>query len=319
MNSFGNKFKVTIFGESHSPVLGVSLDGIPAGIALNEADFTADLARRKAGAKGTTARKEDDVPILSGGIVNGITTGDTITVSFKNENVRPEDYSQFKNQPRPGHADFTARCKYGDLYRSTGGGIFSGRMTVALVAAGVVAKKILGKNVRINAELVEVGGYTDIEKGIDSIPEGDSVGGLIKCICSGIPAGIGEPFFDSVESMISHLAFSIPGIKGIEFGDGFKVAGMLGSEHNDPIVSADGRTSKNGSGGINGGLTNGNDVVFSVAVKPTSSISLPQQTFNFATGKVETLTVKGRHDKCIALRGPVIVESIAAIAFANMI
>jgi len=197
-------------------------------------------------------------------------------------------------------------------------------MTLALVAAGTVARKMLPRGISISARLVEVGGvkapddyeleepwYSDIIRKSQS--EGDSVGGVIECVCHGVPAGVGDPFFDSVESVISHLVFSIPGIRGIEFGDGFAASGMKGSEHNDPICDSSGTTSRNGAGGVNGGISNGNDIVFRVAVKPTSSISAPQTSFNFGTGRMETFSIRGRHDTCIALRCPVVIEAVAAV------
>lgn len=321
MNTFGNKFRVSIFGESHGKCVGVLLDGVPAGISLTEDDFEADLSRRRSGAKGTTPRKEADKPSILSGVLEGYTTGAPIAITFENATQHSSDYSDFKDMPRPGHADLTASRKFWDYNDLRGSGHFSGRMTLALVAAGVVAKKIA--DFSYAASLVQVGGLDDKSLWEEAIAaaqkDGDSLGGVVECSVEGVPAGLGEPFFDSVESVISHLAFSIPGVRGVEFGDGFKASAMKGSEHNDPIVDFEGHTAKNGAGGVNGGITNGNSILFRVAFKPTSSIAKAQKTYNFATSKIETLTCKGRHDACFALRTPVIVEAIAAIALADFV
>ena len=322
MNSYGTNFRISIFGESHGKLIGVAMDGVPAGISLSEEDFMADLNRRRSGARGTTPRKEDDIPHIVSGTFEGCTTGAPLTVVFENNNTISKDYSLFREIPRPGHADFTAQVKHNFFNDIRGGGHFSGRLTLALVAAGIVAKKILG-NIRINAQITAIAGLADPSKWDASIEgamaEGDSVGGIIECTCTGVPAGLGEPFFNSLESEIAHLAFSIPGVRGIEFGDGFAAAAMKGSEHNDCFTDIDGHTATNGAGGINGGISNGNPIVFRIAVKPTSSISKVQHTANFITGEIEEFSVKGRHDACIALRCPVIVEAIAAIALAQYI
>lgn len=322
MNSYGTNFRISIFGESHGKLIGVAMDGVPAGISLSEEDFMADLNRRRSGARGTTPRKEDDIPHIVSGTFEGCTTGAPLTVVFENNNTISKDYSLFREIPRPGHADFTAQVKHNFFNDIRGGGHFSGRLTLALVAAGVVAKKILG-NIRINAQITAIAGLADPSKWDAAIEEvmaeGDSTGGIIECTCTGVPAGLGEPFFNSLESEIAHLAFSIPGVRGIEFGDGFAAAAMKGSEHNDCFTDIDGHTATNGAGGINGGISNGNPIVFRIAVKPTSSISKVQHTANFITGEIEEFSVKGRHDACIALRCPVIVEAIAAIALAQYI
>ncbi|MDD4057782.1 MAG: chorismate synthase [Bacteroidales bacterium] len=319
MNRFGNRFRVSIFGESHGAGLGVVVDGVPSGIALSQGDFKIDLSRRRSGSPGTTPRIEgDNITILSG-VFNGHTTGAPICLTFSNDNARPSDYERFANHPRPGHADFTAKARFGEHIDFRGGGHNSGRVTIGLVAAGVIAKKIL-EPVNIVADIIEIGGENSWERLIEEAGKnGDSLGGIIECRATNIPAGIGNPFFDSVESQISHMIFSIPGIRGIEFGDGFKVSKMSGSQHNDPIIDPSGKTSKNGSGGINGGITNGNDILFKVAVKPTSSISIPQKTYSFETNKIEELVVNGRHDTCFALRVPVVVEAATAIAIADLI
>ncbi len=319
MNSFGRIFRISIFGESHGKSVGVIIDGCPAGITISEDDFLKDLRRRKSGAKGTTPRIEADKPNILSGIFNGKTTGSPITISFENTNTKSGDYSDFKAIPRPGHADFVAEHKYKGSQDYRGGGHFSGRITLGLVAAGTIAKKIL-KLVEIKSVLTEVGGSADIEKAVEkAVAENDSIGGIIECKISNVPVGLGEPFFDSVEANISHMVFSIPAIKGIEFGAGFNVAKMYGSVCNDLILDASGKTATNNSGGVNGGITNGNDIVFRVAVKPTSSIGKAQKTYNFATDKIEEIEVVGRHDACIALRVPVIIEAVSAIVLADSI
>ena len=322
MNSYGKKFRISIFGESHGKLIGVTMDGVPAGIPLCDEDFLADLDRRRSGAKGTTPRKESDMPHIVSGVFDGCTTGAPLAVVFENQNTISKDYSQFREFPRPGHADFTAQVKHNFFNDIRGGGHFSGRITLTLVAAGVVAKKIIG-NMNVNASIASIGGVADASQwdGIldAAMAEGDSVGGVVECVCTDVPPGLGEPFFDSLESEIAHLAFAIPGVRGIEFGDGFAAAAMKGSEHNDCFIDSEGHTATNGAGGINGGISNGNPIVFRIAVKPTASISKVQRTANFITGEIEDFSVKGRHDACIALRCPVIVEAIAAIVLAQHI
>ncbi len=318
MNSFGRLFRVSVFGESHGEMVGVTIDGCPAGIGIEADDFTDDLLRRKSGAKGTTPRIEADEPRIVSGLFKGFTTGSPITMLFKNGNTRSADYN-FSDVPRPGHADFVAGKKYHGFNDPRGGGHFSGRVTVSLVAAGVIAKKVL-KDVSIHAVLLEAGGSKDIERAIDdAMAQGDSIGGLVECSVLGLPIGLGEPFFDSMESLISHAVFSIPAVKGIEFGSGFKAAAMKGSKHNDQFVNSFGKTATNYAGGINGGISNGNELLFRIAVKPTSSISKSQTTHNFARDKSETLTIKGRHDVSIALRVPVVVEAVTAMVLADLL
>ena len=344
MNTFGRKFRVSIFGESHGEAIGVVLDGVPAGLELSEEDFVKDIDRRRSGAKGTTPRKESDKPQIVSGVFEGHTTGAPLTILFRNENTKSQDYSLFAAMPRPGHADLTAALKWDDCHDPRGGGHFSGRLTLPVVAAGVVAKKIIADATilddtpcnEISARIVELGGIpaetpaqegdpclSDIQKtwqdAIDvAIKEGDSLGAVIECTVPDIDPGYGEPFWDSVESVLAHGVFSIPGVRGVEFGDGFKAAAMKGSQHNDPI-GADGRPVRNGAGGINGGITNGAPIVFRAAFKPTSSIRKAQETFNFATGKMDSLEVPGRHDVCFALRAPVVVEAVTAITLADLI
>ena len=376
MNTYGRNFRVSVFGESHGDVIGVTIDGVIPGIPLSLEDFNEDILRRKSGAKGTTPRIEADCPEIISGVYNGHTTGAPLTIVFRNENTRSGDYATFAENPRPGHADYTARIKSGGFNDPRGGGHFSGRMTLPVVAAGVIAKKML-YFASFHASLTEVGGLTDPSKWSEALEkaaaEGDSLGGVVTCTVEGLPIGIGEPFWDSVESCVAHAVFSIPGVRGIEFGDGFAAAAMKGSEHNDPYPEHEckhggeghhdepdhecchggeghecgchgeghhdepdhecchggdehdcgchgeghheggccGRHRKplipltNHAGGVNGGITNGNPLVFRVAFKPTSSI---------AKGGIP-----GRHDVCFALRTPVIVEAMAAISLASLI
>jgi len=340
MNTFGNKFRVSIFGESHGPRIGVTVDGVLPGVPLSEKDFAEDLARRKAGALGTTPRIEADEPEIVSGVYEGKTTGAPLTILFKNENTRSQDYEQFRKHPRPGQADFTANLKYGGFNDPRGGGHFSGRITLGVVAAGVIAKKML-YFAQFQARLVKVGGLTEASAWPDAIKaaqeEGDSLGGVVECTVNGLPIGLGEPFWNSVESQISHAVFAIPGVRGIEFGDGFAASDMKGSEHNDPFPEHEcchgeheeghecqchgeheheeghhccGRHKHpqppvtNHAGGVNGGITNGNPLVFRVAFKPTSSIA--------------KAGIGGRHDACFALRTPVIVEAMAAIVLVDL-
>lgn len=319
MNTFGKIFRVSLFGESHGEAVGVVIDGCPPGIQLSADDFLNDLSRRKSGRKGTTPRSEDDLPEILSGIYNGYTTGSPVTVISRNRNTNPSDYDKFSTVPRPGHADFTSRLKFMGYSDPRGSGHFSGRITWGLVAAGVIAKKILGGTV-INASLKEAGGTADIEKAVEeAMKAGDSIGGIVECIIENPPLAAGEPFFYSAESAISQAVFSIPAIKAIEFGAGFRAASMRGSEHNDPFTDTKGSTLTNNAGGINGGITNGNPVVFRVAVKPTSSVGVEQTTIDFSTGKAVKLKAEGRHDACIALRMPVIVEAAAAVALADLL
>lgn len=322
MNSWGDRFRLSIWGESHGQQVGVSIDGVPAGIALSEEDFTADLERRRAGAAGTTPRKESDTPHIVSGVYNGFTTGSPLTIEFLNENTRSGDYRNLTIHPRPSHADWVAQQKWGGYNDHRGGGHFSGRITLGMVAAGVVAKKILGEEVKFSTNIIEIGGSRDKEQWdaiiSDAQQSQDSVGGVVECRVQGVKAGLGEPFFDSMESLAAHLLFSVPAVKGVEFGAGFEAARMRGSEHNDPIISADGTTATNHAGGIVGGITNGNEIVARVAVKPTASIAQPQQTFNLESGKVEELVIKGRHDVCITLRAAVVAEAALAIALADL-
>ena len=336
MDSFGRLFKVHIFGESHGESVGLIIDGCPAGITLNAEDFVEDIERRKGGQqKGTTPRKEDDIPLIKSGIFNNKTTGAPIAIFFDNKNTRSGDYEKQRAVPRPGHADFVANKKFGGNEDYRGGGHFSGRLTVCLVAAGVVAKKLLQGSLtgdglyehsassytaNVRAHILEIGGESDFEKGLQkAIDAKDSIGGIVECRVSNLPVGLGEPFFDSVESVLAHAVFSIPAVRGIEFGTGFPAARMFGSEHNDAIETTNGKTTTNHAGGVVGGITNGNELVFRIAIKPTSSTPKEQNTLNWETGEKEPFSVKGRHDLCIALRVPVVLEAVTAFVLADFL
>ena len=323
MDTLGTFFKVTLFGESHGPVVGAVIDGVLPGLPIAAEDFTEIIARRRTGGgrRGVSEREEDDIPEILSGVYDGCTTGAPIALIFRNKGQKSEDYAIFERIPRPGHADFTASVKYNYFNDPRGGGHFSGRLTLPLAAAGLIASKVIdslctpvqsqgtlvqpqgdsiqpqdGQSCRIRAEVTEIGGEKSregMEKAIEeSLASGDSVGGIVECRVTGIPAGLGEPFFDSVESLLSHAVFSIPGIRGIEFGDG--------------------------AGGINGGITNGNEICFRVAVKPASSIRRPQGTFDFVEERMATLEIPGRHDACIALRVPPVLESVTAMVLADL-
>ncbi len=319
MNSFGRIFRIHIFGESHGESVGVVIDGCPAGLVLSDADLLPDLERRKGGKqKGTTPRQEADYPFFKSGIFNGKTTGAPITIFFENNNTRSGDYDKQRSFPRPGHADLVAHQKYGGNEDYRGGGHFSARLTTGLVAAGAIAKKLM-EGVTISAAVTAIAGETDLEKGLQkAIDAKDSVGGLVECRINGIPAGLGEPFFDSVESQLAHIAFAIPAVKGVEFGSGFAAATMFGSQHNDAIENLAGKTTTNHAGGIVGGITNGNELVFRIAIKPTASTPKEQRSLNWDTGQMEDFAIRGRHDLCVALRAPVILEAAAAVTLIDL-
>lgn len=317
MNSFGTLFRISIYGESHGPGLGILIDGCPAGLTLTTEDFYEDLSRRKTGTKGTSPRTETDHPTIHSGVFNSKTTGAPILIAFENTNTHSHDYENLKDTPRPGHADFTANQKFGSFNDYRGGGHFSGRLTLGLVTAGTIAKKII-LPMSIHAQLIEAGGNPNIQQAIDqAIQNNDSIGGIIQCTVDHVFPCLGEPFFDSIESLISHMMFSIPAVKAIEFGSGFSAARMTGSQHNDPFINRQGKTTTNFSSGINGGITNGNSINFKLAIKPTSSIGKTQHTFNFKKNEMVDLSITGRHDTCIALRTPVIVENATAIVLAD--
>jgi chorismate synthase len=320
MNSFGRLFRVHIFGESHGESVGINIDGCPAGLGLTTEDFLPDLERRKGGIqKGTTPRKEDDLPLFRSGLFNQTTTGAPISILFENNNTRSGDYEKQRAVPRPGHADFVAHKKFGGFEDYRGGGAFSARLTVGIVAAGVIAKKLMG-GINVKADILEIGGETDLDKGLQrAIDAKDSIGGIVECRVTGLPVGLGEPFFDSVESLLAHAVFAIPAVRGVEFGTGFAAARMFGSQHNDAIEDMTGRTRTNHAGGVVGGITNGNELVFRIAIKPTSSTPREQRTLNWETEQQEIFSVKGRHDLCVALRAPVILEAMTAIVLTDLL
>jgi len=322
VNETGRLFRFSIFGESHGPVVGGVVDGCPAGIPLAARDFEADIARRKPGAAGTTARAEADSIELLSGTHRGFTTGAPITFVSRNADTNSSSYEGFTAHPRPGHADFVARVKYRGFADMRGSGHFSGRLSLPIVAAGVIAKKLLPQ-ATFASVLLEAGAQTGseaIERAIAlAQAEGDSVGGIVECRVRGLPAGLGEPFFGGVESLVASALFAIPGVRGVEFGDGFRAARMRGSAHNDPIVASDGGTARNGAGGVNGGITNGNELVVRLALKPTSSVAKSAETWNFELDRLEGLSATGRHDACFARRVPVIAEAAIALALADLI
>lgn len=320
MNSFGRLFRVTIYGESHGSGVGIVIDGVKPGIELSVKDFEIDLKRRKSGGLGTTPRIEDDIPHIMSGVFEGKTTGAPILISFENNNIRSKDYSNLLKTPRPGHADYTAKIKYDGFNDYRGGGAFSARLTLGIVAAGVVAKKMV--DCSFETKIVSLHGETDSTKFDDvlktAIAKKDSVGGIVLTTISNVPKALGEPYFDSVESILSHLLFSIGGVKGVEFGIGFSGEKLYGSEFNDSFVDENGTTKTNNNGGINGGITNGNNIVVRVMVKPTPSVGVAQRTFNFETGEMEDLEIIGRHDSAIILRAQPVIEAMCAIGLADL-
>ncbi len=319
MNSFGKVFTVSIYGESHGESVGVLIDNVKPGIELTIDDFNNDLKRRQGGQVNTTTRVEKDIPNILSGVFNNKTTGMPILINFDNENINSKDYSNLITHPRPSHADLTYKTKYGyNDYR--GGGHSSGRLTVGIVAAGVIAKKMIPFN--IETKLIHLGEETNsktFENYLSSLKDKkDSVGGVVEITISNIDYALGEPFFYSVESALSQILFSVGGVKGVEFGAGFKGVNLLGSEFNDSIINSNGDTKTNNNGGINGGIANGNPIVLRVFVKPTPSISLPQETYNFKTNKMEVLEINGRHDPSIVKRAMVVLENACAIALCDL-
>ncbi len=337
MNTYGNKLRLSIFGESHGNFIGITIDGMSCGLKLTAVDFALSIRRRMRGDYphlefGVTKRQEENKPLFISGVFNDKTTGAPLTILFENTAAASADYTQFRAHPRPSHADFAADAKFNGFNDLRGGGHLSGRITLALVAAGVVAKKILdqkGLDIEIKARLKSILSETNPDKWEAIIKsaqqEEDSVGGELICITDGLPAGCGEPFFNSIESQIAHLAFSIPGVKAIAFGDFSDInssahiaaSSLKGSAYNDMIADINGHTATNHSGGINGGISNGNPLVFSLDIRPPASISKVQNTMNFQTGQTEDLHITGRHDTCFALRCPVIAEAITYIVLAD--
>ena len=352
-SSFGSRFRVTLFGESHGPAIGAVIDGVTPGLPLDEAYIRAYCARRLARGTYSTARREPDLPRILSGAVDGVACGTPLTVLIENTSTHSGDYGPQAQIARPGHADYTGFLRYQGHNDVRGGGHFSGRLTAPLVYAGAVASLMLQeRGVAIGAHAAAIAGVQDtpfdpVAVGPDQFAalhardfpvldpaageamqqaiaaaraDGDSVGGVVECAVTGLPAGVGDPFFDTLESQLAAILFAIPAVKGVEFGAGFAAAAMRGSESNDPFVSEGGlvRTTRNAAGGIQGGIANGMPLVFRAAFKPTPSIAKPQQTVNFVTGENCTAQIKGRHDPCIVPRAAVCVEAAAAIALADL-
>lgn len=317
--TWGNKFQISIFGESHGEAVGITLCGIPAGLEIDMDFIKSELLRRAGGHdQFSTPRLEKDEFKFISGIFNGKASGSPICCIIPNTNVRSKDYDKIKNFMRPSHADYTAYIKYGGHADYRGGGHFSGRITAGLVVAGAIAKMYLKqKGISISGKVVT---ENLDEKILKAKADLDSVGGKVEIIAEGVPIGVGEPFFHSVESVMSQLLFSIPGVKGVEFGAGFALADMRGSEANDEFYIEDGqvKTRTNNAGGINGGISNGMPIVARVAFRPTTSIKKPQNTIDIKDMEPVTYAVEGRHDPCIARRGVVVAESAAAIALAEL-
>jgi chorismate synthase len=319
MNTYGTLFKITLYGESHQSAIGVVIDGMPAGILIDQAHIQADLKKRQPGAVGTTPRKEEDAFEITSGVFNGYSTGSPIHLMIRNQNVRSQDYDHLKKQPRPGHADFVAEVKYHGFQDHRGGGRFSGRLTAALVAAGAIAKMIIP--FQLSHQLLSVGTLKDLTKMDEYLQEiasqGDSVGGVIQVKATRMMVGLGEPFFNKLDAEIGKMMLSIPAVKGVEIGTGFEGASWLGSQFNDQIIDQEGHTRTNHSGGITGGISNGNDLLVQVMIKPTSSIQKTQETFHFGSESIEPLDVSGRHDVCIARRAGIVLENALAIVLAD--
>ncbi|MBR2743091.1 MAG: chorismate synthase [Clostridia bacterium] len=354
-SEFGEKIKVSIFGQSHGTAIGVVIDGLPAGERIDEAELQAFMDRRRPGKNRlSTARNEGDVPRFISGVENGLTCGAPLCAVIENKDMRSRDYEKLKFVPRPGHADFTAYVKWGGMADMRGGGHFSGRLTAPLCIAGGIAKQILSRRgVFVGAHLWSIGGEEDerfplypdealfravaekdfpvisdeagermkaeIERAAESL---DSVGGVIECAVTGLEAGFGEPMFGGVESRIAAAVFGVPAVKGVEFGAGFRAAKMRGSENNDPFIideSGNVTCEKNDAGGILGGITNGMPVVFRAAIKPTPSIARPQRSVDLRAKTSEILEIKGRHDPCIAHRAVPVIEAAAAVVILNLL
>ena len=325
MNSFGTLFRITLCGESHGAGILVSIEGLPAGLRFEKIILEKALIRRKATLRGTTARHEPDIFQVLSGVYEGHCTGAPLCLFIPNTDVQSASYAPFSDTPRPGHVDMVAEQKYFGYADMRGSGIFSGRLTVGLVLAGSLAATCLSSHgIQTHAEVTEIGGYAAPFDAVieDAIAAGDSLGGIISCRIDGVAAGLGSPFFDSVESLLSHGLFSIPGVRGVSFGNGWAGARMRGSTFNDAFEKESekftGRTRTNHSGGIVGGLTNGNPIEFEVAFRPPASIAQPQQTIRKSTGEEVTLQIGGRHDVCFVQRCPVIVESIANIVLYDL-
>lgn len=319
MNNIGLLYKTTIFGASHEEYCGVLIEGVKPGLSLKEEDFWPSLDRRRPGNYGTP-RKESDKPLLMSGLYNGYTTGMPLLIMFKNENKKSSDYANLINQPRPSHADFVANQKYKGFNDPRGGGSFSGRLTLGIVASGVVASKIF--KVNMQSEIISLKGITDKTKFKEILETAknnkDSVGGIIQIKISDLPIGLGEPYFASLESELARALYSIGSVKGVSFGSGFAGTSLFGSDFNDLIIDKTGKTKTNHNGGINGGISNGNEVIINVAIKPTPSIGLPQATYNFKEDKITDLVIEGRHDVAIILRMPIVLESVCQMVLTDL-
>lgn len=353
-STWGNNIKLSIFGESHGPAIGLTLDGVPGGMKVDMEYIQNEMKRRAPGRSLTTPRKEDDIPEILSGVLNGFTTGTPITVIIRNSNTKSSDYNNLKVLPRPSHADYTGFVHYNGYNDLRGGGHFSGRLTAPIVFAGALLRQyleeqgiIIGSHIKsiyniedsafdttntatellqslrkMDLPVINDEALIKMKETISKAKEdGDSVGGVIEGIILNLPVGIGEPMFDSVESVLAGLLFSIPGVKGVEFGRGFQISSLKGSEANDAFVVEKGviKTSSNNSGGILGGITNGMPIVWRVAMKPTPSIARPQKTVNLDTMEEDILEVRGRHDPCIAVRAVPVIEAVAAIAIFDLL
>lgn len=319
MNSYGHLFKITLYGESHQDAIGAVIDGLPAGTKIDYDLIKSDLEKRKPKQIGTTPRKEDDDFRITSGVFNGFATGSPIHIMIENKNVISKDYQHLKTHPRPGHADFVSQVKYKGFQDYRGGGRFSGRLTAALVAAGSIAKMAIP--FKIKSELIQVGSLKDMSKLddylLDVVEKGESIGGIIRLTVSDMIVGMGEPFFNKLDSELSQLLFSVPAVKGVEFGLGFSGVEYFGSQFNDVLLDNKGKTKTNHSGGMTGGISNGNDLTINVFVKPTSSIQKSQDTINLKTNQVEPLEINGRHDVAIVRRVGIVLENMIAIGLLN--
>ena len=323
-SEFGKNIRVSIFGESHGAAIGVSIDGMPAGVSVDMERLQHFLDRRAPGrSRFTTARREEDRPEFLCGIRGGVTCGTPITAIIRNRDTRSRDYSQMENIPRPGHADYAARMRYGGNEDCRGGGHFSGRLTAPLcVAGGIFLQALEAEGITVRARILEIGGNTEDPRGEieKAMAQKDSVGGIIECVVNGMPPGIGDPIYDGLENRISLAVFGIPAVKGIEFGRGFEAARLRGSENNDAFYFDGGtiKTRTNNHGGILGGISSGMPIVFRVAVKPTPSIGKEQDSIRYDTGENVKMTVQGRHDPCIVPRAVPCVEAAAAMAIYDL-
>lgn len=316
MNTTGRLFRVGITGTSRGPGVGTWIEGCPPGIPLDEEAFASALARRRPGRPGTTARVEPDRLRILSGLHQGHSTGQPMLLWLDNLDARSDGHDPAV-LPRPGHADLVALQRYGGFADPRGGGAFSGRLTAAMVLAGVVARRVI-PSVRIQARLLEVGGRADIEGAVaEAVAEGDSLGALLTCEARGVPPGWGEPLLDPIDARLAQLCLCVPGVRSFELGAGLELASMRGSQANDPILDRRGRTASNHSGGVNGGLSNGNPIVFRVATRPTPSIAKLQRSVDLTSGEQATLQLRGRHDACFALRLPEVLESVTAVVLAD--